>query len=201
MADLDSCLAFTLPYEGGFVDDPRDPGGATCQGITFRTFTSWRIRQGDPAPTVDDLRNITSDEVEAIYEAMYFNVLNGAALPVGVGETVFDWGVNSGTGTAAKALQRRCGVTADGSIGPETLKAVAAQNPSGLVAALCNDRMLFLQSLSTWPTFGKGWTARVDALRQYAASRVAGLPPLPAPDTDPADALMDAEQTQLDGET
>jgi predicted peptidoglycan binding protein len=74
-------------------------------------------------------------------------------LPPGVDYIVFDYGVNSGIGRSGKVLQRLLGVPVDGVIGPQTLAAAKAADPSKLVDALCDERLAFLKSLKTWPVF------------------------------------------------
>lgn len=163
-----ACLAEVLRHEGGFVNHPSDPGGATNLGITKATLSEWR---GKPV-TVDDVRNLTVDEAGEIYRARYWQPIRGDALPPGVDLAVFDGAVNSGPGRSARWLQQALGVAQDGIIGPETLAAVGRAKPATLIIEICDARMAFLRSLSTWPTFGKGWTARVNEV-QAAALRVA----------------------------
>jgi lysozyme family protein len=74
---------------------------------------------------------------------------------------VFDCAVNSGPGRAAKFLQETIGVTADGDIGPKTLKALEAHFLSEVVSVYQDKRLRFMKSLPTWSTFGKGWERRV----------------------------------------
>ncbi|HSG62644.1 MAG TPA: putative peptidoglycan-binding domain-containing protein, partial [Pseudomonadales bacterium] len=94
--------------------------------------------------------------------------VKGDDLPAGVNYCVFDAAVNSGTGRAAKWLQEAVGAVADGAIGPNTLAKVAAHDADSLVNAYCDIRLNFLKSLKTFDTFGKGWTRRVDGVRQAA---------------------------------
>ena len=164
-----ACLAEVLKHEGGYVDHPADPGGATNMGITFATLADWR----GTAITKDDVRALTVAEAGEIYRARYWQPVRGDALPSGVDLAVFDYAVNSGPGRAAKALQQALGVAQDGAIGPKTLDAAAMMPPAVVIIELCRIRMAFLRSLSTWPTFGKGWTRRVDEV-EAAALKAAG---------------------------
>src|SRR4051794_14706787 len=87
MADLfQRCLDFTLTQEGGFVDDPYDPGGATNMGITLATYRSW---DHDPALGIADVRAMSRQTAAAIYYAMYWSVLGGQSLPAGIDLSVF----------------------------------------------------------------------------------------------------------------
>ncbi len=134
MADtFAASLAFTLQQEGGFSDDPNDPGGATNYGITLGTL---RTYTGNPDLGVADIQNISMDTVQAIYGADYWNRMRCDALPAGVDLMVFDHGVNAGTGRSAMVLQQALGLTGaavDGSIGPHTLAAVGQVAPAALI--------------------------------------------------------------------
>ncbi len=159
-----ACLAEVLKHEGGYVDDPRDPGGATNLGIAMATLAAWR---GKPV-TKQDVRDLSVAEAGAIYRARYWDQVRGDALPPGVDLVVFDAAVNSGPARSIQWLQAALGVPQDGAIGPVTLAAVRKVPPPHLVGELCSARMAFLRSLSTWQTFGRGWTARVDKVRAAA---------------------------------
>src|SRR5690606_28991813 len=108
-------------------------------------------------------------------------------LPSGVDYAVFDYAVNSGPSRAVKALQKIVGATVDGVVGPKTVAAVAAYgDPAGLINALCDQRQAFVERLSTFPTFGKGWTSRIKSVRKLALQMVAeGGEAAPAPTTAP----------------
>lgn len=154
--NFEACLAVTLPHEGGWSDHPKDPGGATMKGITLETFRRWR-----PGASKQDLRAISDADVASIYRAGYWNAVRGDRLPAGVDLATFDAGVNSGPGRAARWLQASAGASVDGVIGENTLARVGAKTPGDLVKALCARRLGFLKGLSTFTTFGKGWSRRV----------------------------------------
>jgi hypothetical protein len=162
--NFDRCVAVTLSYEGGFADNPADPGGATNFGITLRTLEAFLGH----AATVDDVRNMSSSTAIEIYRANYWNQMRCGDLPAGVDLMVFDYGVNSGNATAVEALQGLVRVTQDGAIGPVTLGAVAQAAPLTLVNGLAQARMTYLRSLSTFAEFGNGWTKRVSDVQQKA---------------------------------
>ena len=147
-------LKQVLKYEGGKVDDPRDPGGRTAFGITQDTYNAWRKKQNLPAA---DVFTISQTDVAAIYRQEYWDRISGDSLPAGVDFAVFDFAVNSGVSRAAKMLQSVVGVTQDGVIGPATIQATKTY----VAMAVTNKRLAFMQSLSIWPTFGKGWSARI----------------------------------------
>lgn len=164
-------LANTLHHEGGWSDHPKDPGGATMKGITMKTYSDFL---GRPAMK-DELRRIPDDHLGAIYRKGYWDKVCGdqlAAISPGLAAAVFDFAVNSGPGRAAKALQGLCGAVTDGSIGPNTLKQVAAwvglMGPQGAVDAYQALRQHYLESLDTFATFGKGWTRRIAEMTAFA---------------------------------
>ena len=149
---------WVLAYEGGFVDHPKDPGGATNQGITQRTYDAYRRRIGHATQSVRMIGNVERD---TIYRVQYWDAIRGDDLPGGVDAAVYDFAVNSGPSRAAKYLQRIAGVKQDGVIGLQTLDAVARLDPVVVIDRLCEARMTFLRGLKTWGTFGKGWSRRV----------------------------------------
>lgn len=150
------CLAVTLKHEGGWSDHPRDPGGATMRGITLATFRRYR-----PAAAKDDLRAISDRDVERIYRDGYWSPVSADLLQPGVDLAVFDFGVNSGPSRAARHLQAVAGVKQDGAVGPATLSALDAMRGDETVKKLCGRRLSFVRGLSTWNTFGRGWSRRV----------------------------------------
>ena len=150
-------VPFTLREEGGFTNDPRDPGGATNLGITLATLTHWR---GRPC-TVDDVRGLAIAEAQAIYQALYWHAMRGDLLPSGVGLMVFDFGVNAGPGTSARELQAIVGVAVDGVIGPLTALATKGANRAALIGALHDAHEAHYRSLPDYVDFGTGWLARL----------------------------------------
>lgn len=144
--------------EGGYVNDPDDPGGETDRGITQLTYDNWNRMHGRPRRTV---RGISKTEAEQIIEFQYLNAVRCDALPSGLDYAMGDYAVNSGPAQAAKDLQRVLGVAVDGIVGVQTLAAVDAANTQELIIYLCQRRMKFLRGLKGWKKFGKGWTRRV----------------------------------------
>jgi lysozyme family protein len=167
-------LARVLVHEGGYVNDPLDPGGATNKGVTYRVYDAYRTRKGLPAR---DVREIEGREVSEIYRLQYWDAVKGDELPAGLDYVLFDGAVNSGPSQSIKWLQRALGsVAVDGQIGQATLAAVAEHGrPAELVEAVCDRRLAFLQALKTWPRFGKGWRARVEGVRKLGKSWALGL--------------------------
>ncbi|MFC3706035.1 glycoside hydrolase family 108 protein [Devosia honganensis] len=170
-------LGEVLKHEGGYVDHPSDPGGATNLGITIGTLSGWLGRKATKA----EVKALTVAGVTPIYRKNYWDVVRGDDLPAGLDLALFDFAVNSGPGRAAMTLQTILGVAADGKIGPITLAAIAKHSASLLINELCSHRLAFLERLSTWPTFGKGWSHRVASVRAEALSMAQSPPREVAP--------------------
>ena len=179
-------LRFVRRWEGGWSDHPDDRGGATQYGITLATYTNWRRSQGLPDPSAADLRAITEEEVEAIYQQNYWDACRCDELPPPIALLVFDITVNAGPSRSIRLLQEALGVSVDGIIGPETLGAARAADPQEVAAEFTARRSLYYASLSTFKTFGLGWLRRTaDALSTATvmATRSPALSPsLASPD-------------------
>ena len=150
-----------LVHEGGFVNHPRDPGGATNRGVTQAVYNGYRARMGRPQQTV---RNITTAEVYDIYRTQYWDKVWADQMPAGLDYAVYDFAVNSGPSRSIKFLQRILGVGDDGVMGNVTMGAIAAlsdQQVDETIRALCTNRWNWMKRLRTWDTFGRGWTRRV----------------------------------------
>lgn len=170
-SNFERCLAETLAHEGGWADDPRDAGGATMKGITFATYRAWKRRPITKA----ELRNISDAEVAAIYRQNYWDAVRGDDLPAGLDLVAFDAAVNSGVSRGAKWLQSALGVTADGMIGPQTIAAAQQAHPEAVIDRAISARLAFLRVAKNtktgallWPIYGKGWTRRVESVRETA---------------------------------
>lgn len=174
-----------LAHEGGFVNDPHDPGGATKYGITARTLGAWRHVGVANSAQVNALG---VDEAIAIYRAQYAAVLNFDQLPSGVDYAVLDYGINSGVKRAAQELQRIVGAQVDGHLGLETVNAAHTMPPAVIVNKLCDARLAFLRRLPNWKRYGAGWSRRVAEVRGFAvmlAQQPIAAPPVPQPRPEP----------------
>ena len=163
-ANLKQTIKWIGLSEGGYVNHPKDPGGATNMGITQRVYDAWRRNNGQQPRSV---REITRNEADTIVVEQYLAPIWFDKLPSGLDYALADFAVNSGVSRAVKFLQRilaRRGhdIEVDGVMGAVTMATITKENdPAGLSIDLCNDRMAFLRRLRTWKTFGKGWTRRV----------------------------------------
>jgi len=161
----DSSFAAVLKHEGGYVNNPRDPGGRTNLGVTQRAWEAYLNRD----VTEIEMRGLMPEAVKPFYKTMYWDKIKGDQLPAGVDYATYDLAVNSGTRRAAKYLQEIAGVFADGVIGPKSLEAIAACDPAQTIDALCDMRLAFLKRLTTFDTFGKGWSRRVAEVKAKAS--------------------------------
>ena len=168
-------------YEGGYGWDAKDPGGPTKYGITCYDLAQFLHEPMDSmaawAPRVKAMSLSVADE---IYRHKYATACQFDALNSGCDCAVFDFGVNSGPTRAIKTAQQIVGASADGALGPITLAAINGMNPVAFVNKLCDARLGFLRRLGTWPTFGKGWSARVKDLRAYCLALAAEQQSQPA---------------------
>jgi lysozyme family protein len=162
--NFELCLSHLLQHEGGYVNHPSDPGGRTNLGITQEVWEDWVDRK----VTEEEMRGLTPAKVSPLYKEMYWDRVKGDQLPSGVDYCVFDACVNSGVRRASQWLQTALGVEADGAIGPQTLAVVLVTLPSTTIINYSAQRLKFLQGLSTWGTFGKGWERRVAEVKQTA---------------------------------
>jgi lysozyme family protein len=172
MTRFEHCLAYVLRHEGGYVDHPDDPGGATNFGITRKTLARWRHIKpwwGLPKSKVQTLKKT---EVAAIYYGLYWQRCRASFLDKGLDHALFDFAVNSGPGRAIRHLQALVDVTRDGVLGPVTLKGVnakiATEGVRALIRQLCAQRLGFLRGLGTFGTFGRGWKRRVAEVQRVA---------------------------------
>jgi len=177
----DEALKRLLAHEGGYSDHPSDPGGPTNFGITIHDYRKYI----DAAGTADDVRVMSIAQAKAIYRSKYWNAMRCDELPAGVDYAVFDYGVNSGIGRAPKVLRRVLGLDASTSaMTTQVIAAVRQRDPKAVVSAICDERLRFLQSLRTWPVFGRGWGRRVAEVRAAALAMARGELPSVRPAAD-----------------
>lgn len=183
MPRADEYMPRILKHEGGFVNHPADPGGATNRGVTIGTLRKLGIdKDGDGDSDLADLKALTEADAAKVFKRFYADAVQADLLPRGVDYAVTDFAVNSGPVRAAQHLQRALGVEADGHIGPKTIAAAAKADPAKVIEAVCASRLAFMRQLSAWATFGKGWSARVAECRRLA---LGDLIAAPAPEKPP----------------
>jgi hypothetical protein len=151
-----TCLAFTLKEEGGYSDDPADPGGATNMGITLATYRQWA---DNPNLAPLQVRDLSERTARAIYRSLYWNPLRADALPAGVDLSVFDMGVNAGIWGSARLLQRALGFTG------EEATAASVRRPWGR-----RRNAIHGPSSTTWPSDRRRTTDRCPISRPLAGA-------------------------------
>ncbi len=167
--NFNESLIHILRSEGGYVDHPLDPGGATNYGITHRTLASWR---GVKSVTRKDVKNISTEEVVAIYKARYWDAVKADELPSGIDLAVFDAAVNKGPRRAVQLLQRAADASPDGVIGPKTLAAINKAHPIKLLNEYMALRMMYYGTRGHFKSFALGWSRRTMDVHMYALSMI-----------------------------
>ncbi len=199
---FNNALPFILRWEGGYVNHPADPGGATNRGVTQKVYDTWRRARGQ-AP--QDVRQLSDAEMQSIYDANYWMPARCDVLQHRLDLAQFDTAVNMGIGRAVRFLQAAVGCEVDGGFGPGTLKAVQeCVDPATVLVNYCNERGAYYDRLVAanpkLAVFRKGWNNRLNALRKEV-----GLPgfesdvPLDFGDTDHVQRIPDlGEDPQYD---
>jgi hypothetical protein len=122
--------------------------------------------------TQDDMKALKKEDVKPVYKRDYWDSVRGDDLPTGVDYAVFDFAINAGPAAARKMIQKALGVTADGSIGPATLKAIQDAEGKDLLEKFSHSKEAFYKSLPTFPTYGKGWLKRVADVQTSASTMI-----------------------------
>ena len=163
-SNFDKALTCLLESEGGYVNNPADPGGMTNLGVTKAAWEEW---VGHP---VDEktMRGLTPEIVGPMYKRKYWDKVSGDDLPTAIDYVCFDAAVNSGPGRSIKWLQGVVGVDMDGVLGPKTLAAINAFDAKDLIQDYSKRRLSFMMDLPKWAIFGKGWTKRVQDVERNA---------------------------------
>jgi lysozyme family protein len=169
VASFDLFLPTLLRFEGGFVDDPTDPGGETNKGVTMATFRQCSHDLLGIDPTSENLKSLTDAQAGIIYRALYWNKMSGDDFPLqDLANIVCDFYVNSGT-HATVLLQRILNsmgahVAEDGAIGPASIQALNGLNQTEVYRQYKQCRINYYQNLGQrFPQFVKGWLNRVNA--------------------------------------
>ena len=164
--NFQKCLDLVLKSEGGWVNNPADPGGETNLGVTKKVWEEWIGHE------VKTMKGLTPADVAPMYQAKYWMACYANQLPVGVDYMAFDAAVNMGPGRAVKLLQEAMGCVPDGVIGPRTMQLIAQKDPKDVVDAYSNRKISFYESLPTFGTFGKGWLKRVEDVKFNALNMI-----------------------------
>lgn len=146
--NFERAIETVLRWEGGEVNDPRDPGGHTKYGISQRAFPDL------------DIANLTLHQAKQIYLEQYWMPVRARDLPAILRLPVFDTAVNMGVGTAIKLLQRAAYVVVDGKVGPKTIEA-CERFPGPTWSRFMAKRAKRYTELSTFGAYGDGWLNRL----------------------------------------
>ena len=155
--NFEQAIERVLSSEGGYSNDPKDPGGETQWGISKRSY-----------PDVD-IKNLTREQAKEIYKRDFWDVVVGASLHEDIAFQVLDFAVNSGGSVAIQYLQRAAGVADDGHLGPVSIAAINNQPMGPLILIYLAMRLEFMTKLKNWPDAGKGWARRIADNMLYAA--------------------------------
>lgn len=164
-----------LKSEGGYVNEPKDPGGPTNFGITQAVYQV----NGHPGASAADVKAMKLDEAKRIYKVRYADPCRFDELPAGLDYALFDYAVNSGVGRANKVIRRVCSLP-DNATWPTLSMAIDKRDPKVLISTVDDERLRFLSSLSTWSVFGRGWAARVRSVNAAALAMNKGGAPAPS---------------------
>jgi lysozyme family protein len=178
--NFEKCYTIVRVYEGGNVNNKKDPGGRTSRGVTQATYNAYRRHKGQPTK---DVYAATDVEVKDIYKTQYWLTSGADSAPVGVDLVLFDAAINSGSNRAIRLLQASLNavdkiqppLAVDGNMGAHTLDAMTVNKDNDkLIGEYGKRRQGFYQGLSTWSTFGKGWTERNKNCVKIAQAWAAG---------------------------
>lgn len=158
-----------MKFEGGWVDDPDDRGGATNLGVTLEEWiANGYDKDGDGDIDKQDLRKITLQDAANIAKPLYWDRVKGDEIQSqSVAEFIADWAYNSGVGTAVKKTQRLLGLKDDGQLGSKSLLAINSAQPQQLFNLLKASRQAFYNAIvkndESQRKFLKGWNNRLNS--------------------------------------
>lgn len=171
MANFDIYYPVLLKYEGGYVDNPNDKGGATNLGVTI---AQW-IKNGfdkDHDNDIDkyDLKLITPEDAKPIAKSKYWDRVKGDDInSQSIAELLMDWAYMSGSVTAIKKIQELLKLSQDGVIGNKTLSAINSADSKVLFEQLKARREKFFKAIvannPTQVVFLHGWINRNNSFK------------------------------------
>ena len=166
---FDEAFKRLIGHEGGYSTDRRDPGNWTGGRVGVGTLKGTKFGLAANTYPNLDIKNLTLAQAKEIYKKDWWDKLGADGMHSAIVFQLWDFAVNAGKPRAIKELQQVAGVPADGLIGPKTIAAVKAMDVNDVLLKLTAERLKFYTSLSTWSTYGKGWTNRVAENLIYAA--------------------------------
>lgn len=149
-----------LGNEGGYVNDPDDPGGETIWGVSRRSFPNFNG---------GNFKDATREQAIELYRTEFWQKVSADSLPMLMQFQATDFAVNCGISTAIRKIQTAAGVADDGHFGPVSFAAMKAMNPAALTFRFFAEELDYRRKLSGWAKYGSGWTARVANDMRFAA--------------------------------
>ena len=166
---FDEAFKRLIGHEGGYSTDRRDPGNWTGGRVGVGTLKGTKFGLAANTYPNLDIKNLTLAQAKEIYKKDWWDKLGADGMHSAIVFQLWDFAINAGKSRAIKELQQAVGVPADGIIGPQTLAAVNSHDLNDVILSLTAERLKFYTSLSTFKTYGKGWTNRVADNLKYAA--------------------------------
>ena len=172
MHNFDKSFSLVISSEGGYTEDPHDPGNKLPDGrkgctIWGCTQASWEAFVGHHV-TNADMRKLKPKDVAPLYRLNYWDAVRGDALPSGVDYAAFDFAINAGPARARKEIQTALGVPADGVFGPQTMASIYKAEELALLKAFSKAKESFYRALKPFTIFGTGWLNRIKHVEQEA---------------------------------
>lgn len=146
-----------IGHEGGYVNNPKDPGGETNWGISKRSY-----------PNVN-IKTLTREGAKVIYKRDFWDRCSAEKMSPSLAYQAFDFAVNSGIGTAIRYLQRALGVADDGNWGMVTERALRERSETDVLMLYIAERLEFMTKLSNWDNASRGWSRRIAQNLRYGA--------------------------------
>ncbi|MBU6448061.1 MAG: hypothetical protein KGQ26_00395 [Rhodospirillales bacterium] len=166
MDNFKNCLAFVLQAEGGYSDNPADPGNWTTGVVGGGALHGTKCGISAAAYPALDIRNLTEQQIQDLYRQDFFVPIRGDDLPLPLAMAAFDAAVNAGVRRSITWLQQSAEVVADGILGDTTLKALNRGNALTLANDALARRLDYYAGLPGWTKFGLGWARRILTLAQ-----------------------------------
>ena len=159
-------IPFIKKWEGGYVDDPDDTGGATNMGVTMATYEAYCRKKGYPRPTKCRLKAMSDATWKEIFKTMYWDKCQGDRInSQSVANMLVDWYWCSGN-KAAKKTQKVLGLKQDGIIGPLSIAAINSKSPLPLFGMIAEERRAFIRNIvESNPVkrkYLRGWMNRIN---------------------------------------
>ena len=148
MSNWDQAIKLLLKAEGGYVNDPYDPGGETNFGISKRSYPN------------EDIAAMTPERASELYKRDYWTPIQGDKLPDKMAVVLLDSAVNQGVMTAITLLQVSLKLHVDGIMGPKTLSAIERSGDLGVWLFLLHRAQRYMRTRNV-ERYGFNWGTRL----------------------------------------